>query len=33
MNNYIRQKSNDCFIKALMSAKQLFSYTNELYKM
>lgn len=32
MNNYIRQKSNDCFIKALMSAKQFLSYTKELYK-
>lgn len=31
MNNYIRHKSNDCFIKALTSAKQLI-YTRELYK-
>lgn len=30
MNKYIRQKSNDCFIKALMTAKQLLSYTKEL---
>lgn len=33
MNNYIRQKSNNGSIKALMSAKQLLSYTKELYKM
>lgn len=33
MNNYIRQKSNDFFIKTLMSAKQPVSYTKEPYKM